>query len=129
MTEISPNAPLILIVDDDIELCTLLDRVLASEGFQVKTMYHGQPALEWLSKHTPDAIVLDIMMPDMDGFELLSKVRGIHVGGEMPVIMLSGRMNQQAIEDSQRLGADAWLSKTEGMRQLVTELKERLARH
>ena len=120
------NQALILIVDDDLELCELLNHMLMADGYRVKVMNHAQPAMDYLRHTTPDAIVLDIMMPDIDGFELLTHIRSRHPMDQMPVIMLSARMNDEAVQESAKRGANGWLSKADGVRQLVSDLKSRL---
>lgn len=125
----NPNLPQVLIVDDDVNLCELMPILLAREGFRTKTAISGREALDWLETNTPDAIVLDIMMPEMNGFELLQHMQDRFSGRSFPIIMLSARMDADAVARSRQGGADAWLNKSGDWQHLIAELKQRVGRH
>ncbi len=84
-----PKKPVILVVEDDPDFMTIMRLLLESRNFEVATANGGVQALHWLEDHTPDAIILDIMMPDLNGFAVLRKVRADEHLGMLPVIMLS----------------------------------------
>ena len=118
----------VLIVDDDIDLIDMMRITLTSAGFDVVAALSGAQALEWLADNTPDAIVLDIMMPDIDGFGVLRSVRADERTGQKPVIMLSSRVYLAAKEQSQREGADAYFSNPAPLMKLIEELREQMER-
>ena len=79
----------ILIVDDNPDVRMLLTDAITMLGLQVKTAEHGKEALEWIAKETPKLIVLDLMMPIMDGFTTLTNLQKTKEGRKIPVILLS----------------------------------------
>lgn len=79
----------LLLIDDDQELCELLTSWLGQEGFQVRACHDGLSARRALADHAPAAVVLDVMLPDGSGLELLKQLRNDHP--DLPVLMLSAR--------------------------------------
>lgn len=79
----------LLLIDDDQELCELLGSWLTQEGFAVRACHDGQSARQALAAHAPAAVVLDVMLPDGSGLELLKQLRSEHT--DLPVLMLSAR--------------------------------------
>lgn len=79
----------LLLIDDDQELCELLTSWLSQEGFQVRACHDGLSARKALAEAAPAAVVLDVMLPDGSGLELLKQLRSDHP--ELPVLMLSAR--------------------------------------
>ncbi len=115
----------ILLIDDDIELCELLEAFLALESFTTRAIHNGAEALSHLREHTYDAIVLDIMLPGMQGLEVLRRLREF---SPTPVLMLTARG-----EDGDRilgleLGADDYLPKPCNPRELSARLRAILRR-
>ena len=99
----------ILVVDDDEGLRDLFKEVLTDEGYQVLTAKNGKEALQKLEKEKPDLIVLDIVMPKMDGMEALGRIIG--KDKSVPVILHTSHPGYQ--EDFMRRAADAYLLKSE----------------
>jgi len=91
----------VLVVDDDPDLRALLRRMLEREGYLVDEAENGRAALERVRERTPGAILLDLMMPDMDGFEFLEELRRDEAGRGIPVIVITAR--DLSAEDHQRL--------------------------
>lgn len=115
----------LLIIDDDTELCALLDDFLKLEGFDVNALHDGQAAVEHCRSHSYDAVVLDIMLPGMQGLDVLRELRRL---GDTPVLMLTARG-----EDADRilgleLGADDYLPKPCNPRELAARLRAILRR-
>ena len=79
----------ILVVDDDPSVRALLRDLLESEGHEVRTVHDGYAALRALSSARPDCVVLDVMMPGMDGHEVLARLRALDGGASLPVVMLT----------------------------------------
>lgn len=115
----------ILIIDDDIELCGLLSDFLRLEGFQPSAIHNGAEAVQHCAEHRYDAIVLDIMLPGLQGLDVLRKLRQTST---TPVLMLTARG-----EDTDRilgleLGADDYLPKPCNPRELAARLRAILRR-
>ena len=93
----------ILIVDDDPLLCNFLTLTLHRAGYETEAVYSGQDALDYLSGSAVDLILLDIMMADLNGFEVLNALRSDPLTESIPVVVLTARVD--AI--SQKIGLDA----------------------
>ena len=102
--------PTVLVVDDDQSLLTLLEVVLGHD-FDLRTAADGGQALTHLASGTVDAVVLDIMMPEVDGFEVLRQVRADPRTKDVVVVMLTARVGTDWRVASDRLGADGYLAK------------------
>jgi DNA-binding response OmpR family regulator len=89
--------PRILLVDDDIAILRLLEVNFRMEGFDVDSAGHGEEALAAASNATPDVVILDLMMPGMDGREIYDRLRAEPATAEVPVIFLSARGRDDAL--------------------------------
>ncbi|MFP4607851.1 MAG: response regulator, partial [Thiohalospira sp.] len=98
----------ILLVDDDRELCAMLQEYLAGEGFAVTAVGDGEQALERLRGDHWEGVVLDVMLPGRDGFEVLRDLRRF---SEVPVLMLTARGEDTDTVVGLELGADDYLAK------------------
>jgi DNA-binding response OmpR family regulator len=116
----------LLLIDDDRELCELLISWLSQEGFSVRARHDGESARAALSEHTPSAVVLDVMLPDGSGLELLKQLRSDHP--ELPVLMLSARGEPLDRILGLELGADDYLAKPCDPRELTARLRAVLRR-
>jgi len=116
----------LLLIDDDRELCELLARWLSQEGFQVRACHDGGAARAALAAQTPAAVVLDVMLPDGSGLELLKQLRSEHP--ELPVLMLSARGEPLDRIIGLELGADDYLAKPCDPRELTARLRAVLRR-
>ena len=116
----------LLLIDDDQELCELLSSWLQQEGFQVLASHDGVSARANLAKHTPDAVILDVMLPDGSGLELLKQLRSEHP--DLPVLMLSARGEPLDRILGLELGADDYLAKPCDPRELTARLRAVLRR-
>ena len=103
--------PLILVVDDDFDLGRMLRLILTSGGYQVEVAHTGGEALAWLADHTPDLMLLDYMLPDMNGFAVLREMRGRESGGRLPVVMITAFSGPQLESESAEAGAQSLLRK------------------
>ncbi len=101
----------ILIIDDEPIACRTLARVLQREGFDTVAAHGGMAALELLAGQTPDLILLDVRMPDLDGLELLEILQGDPRWRALPVIMMTGVSDTNCIRRAHQLGAKAYLVK------------------
>ncbi|MHA7116992.1 response regulator transcription factor [Pseudomonas promysalinigenes] len=116
----------LLLIDDDQELCELLGSWLTQEGFAVRACHDGQSARQALAEQAPAAVVLDVMLPDGSGLELLKQLRSEHA--ELPVLMLSARGEPLDRILGLELGADDYLAKPCDPRELTARLRAVLRR-
>ena len=116
----------LLLIDDDQELCELLTSWLSQEGFQVRACHDGLSARKALAASSPDAVVLDVMLPDGSGLELLKQLRNDHP--DLPVLMLSARGEPLDRILGLELGADDYLAKPCDPRELTARLRAVLRR-
>ncbi|MGD0753156.1 MAG: response regulator, partial [Anaerolineales bacterium] len=109
----------ILVVDDKANVRTLVREYLTAEGFRVVTAENGQTALYTARQEKPDLILLDIMMPEMDGFAF---IRAFRKESDTPVILLTAKLEESDKVIGLELGADDYITKPFGMRELVARI-------
>lgn len=114
----------VLIIDDEIDTCKMLAMGLKSQGFQAKYALSGAQALAIIHTGPPDVIVLDLMMPDTDGFEVTRYLRGHATTEKLPIVILSAIARPDAEEEALRLGANIFLHKPVGSRDLATIIRK-----
>lgn len=117
--------PKILVVDDEERMARFIRLNLEHDGFQVIEAYRGHQAMEKLRTGLPDLVLLDIMMPDMDGFEVLKMIREV---SKIPVIMLTAKGEEDDKVKGLELGADDYITKPFSPRELVSRVKAVLRR-
>jgi DNA-binding response OmpR family regulator len=117
--------PTLLVVDDDHELCSMLEEYLAPEGFVTLTANTGPAGLEQLERVTVDLVVLDVMLPELSGFEVLRRLRA---HSRVPVIMLTARGEEVDRVVGLEMGADDYLAKPFSPRELVARIRAVLRR-
>ncbi|MFZ3150296.1 MAG: response regulator transcription factor [Anaerolineaceae bacterium] len=110
----------ILVVDDTRNVLAMLKEYLQNQGFEVLLAYDGREALEVLHDQKPDLILLDVMMPNMDGFQFLSKLRS---ESDLPVIMITARQQEADIIRGFELGADDYITKPFKLRELLMRIR------
>ena len=119
-------APRILVVDDEQPVQQLLDRTLSSEGYEVVPALDGEQALERIKSQSFDLVMLDVMLPKVDGFEVCRRVRA---ESSVPIIMLTAKAEEVADRVlGLELGADDYIIKTCSMRELRSRVKAVLRR-
>ena len=101
----------ILIVEDERMLAEMMKRNFLEGQFTVRTCYNGSDALALVTADLPDLIILDVMIPGMDGWEILSKIKSDPHTASVPVIICTGKDSVQDVERSYRAGAQAYLIK------------------
>jgi len=116
--------PTVLIVDDDEGTRTFVRASLELEGFDVREASSGTEGLAALEEEAPDLVLLDVMMPQMDGWEMLRRVQEQH-GGAIPVVMFSGKVEDAAGEAVER-GATGFIGKPFNPQQLIESTKQLL---
>ncbi len=113
----------ILVCDDERHIVRLIQVNLEKQGYQVVTAYDGKEGLEKIKAEKPDMCVLDVMMPYMDGFEVLKSLRREPETMDLPVIMLTAKAQDKDVFEGYHYGADMYLTKPFNPMELVSFVK------
>ena len=116
----------ILVVDDEVGALTLIGILLERGGFQVLKAKNAKSALDLVNEITPDLIILDVMMPDIDGIELCKILRSRPDTSKTPILMLSARGDKNSITRSEQAGATDYINKPILNNDLVEKVKSML---
>jgi DNA-binding response OmpR family regulator len=116
----------ILLADDEPNILMSLDFLMRKEGYHVFIARNGKEALEIAFKNLPDAIVLDIMMPELDGYEVCKQIRQSEDLANVKIVFLSAKSKETDFEKGYQMGADLYLTKPFSTKNLVTKIKELL---
>ncbi len=114
----------VLVVDDEPHILKSLAQYLEMEDFDVETASSGPEALEKVESVSPDLMVLDVMMPGMDGFEVLEKIRANEETASIPVIMLTAKDRSSDVMRGYELGASSYLVKPFNLDELVETIQQ-----
>jgi CheY-like chemotaxis protein len=117
----------VLVADDDEDILTLVGVRLERAGYDVMTAKDGVEALEVVEGRTPDVAVVDVMMPRMDGHELVRRLRERPETAAIPILVLTAAVQDRVAEASAEAGADAHMRKPFSARDLVAKLEEMLS--
>lgn len=116
----------ILVVDDEMYIVNILDFTLAGEGWEVVSANNGEDALRTLLKFEPDLVILDVMMPRIDGVEVCRAIKAREESADTPVIMLTAKDREKDKEEALEAGADLYLTKPFSPQRLVQEIRNLL---
>lgn len=116
----------ILLVEDDIEINQLVSKYLGKEGFDIHSAYDGNEALSYISNNEYQLVILDLMLPQIEGQEILRKIRA---KGTIPVIILSAKDSEIDKILGLELGADDYMTKPFTIGELVARVKAQLRRY
>ena len=119
----------ILIVDDEPNIVMSLDYLLRKNNFEVFIARNGNEALKLLDSEVPDLMLLDIMMPDVDGYEVCMHVKSNEKYKGVKVVFLSAKSKQEDIEKGYAMGADLYLTKPFSTRNLVKSIEKELTKN
>jgi CheY-like chemotaxis protein len=120
---------MLLIVDDSRDFSEVLARLLRYHGFEAKTAMSGPDALTWLNVQTPSLILLDVMMPEMSGIDVLRQLRSDLKHAEIPVIILTAGCTPQEEQEARALGVSGMLRKgSVEIAEIVTAIQSILSR-
>lgn len=114
----------VLVVDDEEMTRNLLRLMLSRSKFTVLEAGGGFAALEMIREHRPDLVILDLMMPDLDGFSVCERVRSQPEYDAMPIFILSARADQETIARGLSLGATKYLTKPVGYKDLLAHIQD-----
>jgi excisionase family DNA binding protein len=119
-----PTGPLVLIVDDDEGVRAFVRANLELEGYTVREAGNAAEGLGLLEDRLPDLILLDVMMPQVDGWEMLQRIQEQHGVGSIPVIMFSGKVDERSLAQATERGATSFLAKGFDPQQLIERTKQ-----
>ena len=121
----------ILVVDDEPDFCSIVQGQLEKEGFEVEIAYNGIEGLEKVHANPPDAIVLDIMMPEMDGYEVCKKLKADEKYADIPVVLLTAvashvTSTRYSHADGMSTEADDYIAKPASAEEIMESIKRLL---
>jgi len=120
------SGPLVLVVDDDDRLREFMRVNLEVEGYTVREASSGEEALEALEDQAPQLVLLDVVMPGIDGWQMLQRMQERH--GSIPVIMFSGQVDAKSADEAEERGARGFVGKPFDPQQLIESTKQLLPR-
>jgi two-component system alkaline phosphatase synthesis response regulator PhoP len=118
----------ILVVDDDRQIARLVSSYLQQAGFEIATAYDGETALAQVHRDRPDLLILDLMLPDRDGWDVTRAIRADQANADLPIIMLTARVEDTDKIVGLELGADDYISKPFNPREVVARVRAVLRR-
>lgn len=121
--------PRILVVDDEEDVVTFIKRALALEGMEVVTAFDGLSALDTALEEDPDLIILDIMMPIMNGYEVCARLRLEDKTKHVPVILLSSAYTTDTVRQAKIAGGSGYVAKPFTPAELVSEIRKLLPQY
>jgi DNA-binding response OmpR family regulator len=117
----------ILIAEDNAEIRALVSSILVEEGHKVSVAQNGQQGLEMLMEDPPDILVLDIMMPQMDGYSVLKELKSSGVKDQMKILILTAKTSESDWVRGYKLGADSYLTKPFDTDELINAIEDLLS--
>jgi excisionase family DNA binding protein len=120
----SKSGPLVLLVDDDEKVRELVRVNLEFEGYTVREAGSADEGLTAIAEAKPDLVLLDVMMPHVDGWEMLRQIQDQYGVGAIPVVMFSGKADEQAQVQATSSGAQAFVGKPFDLQQLIDQTKQ-----
>ena len=123
---VSRSGPVVLIVDDDERLREYVRVNLEMEGYTVHEAASAEEGLEVLDESRPDLVLLDVMMPEVDGWEMLQRMHDRHGVGSIPVVMFSGKVDERAADEAAERGAQGFIGKPFDPHELIAQTKQLL---
>lgn len=112
----------VVIVDDEPAMVDMLTTFLTMKGFQVHGAYTGMAGLDAIERVHPDIVLLDLMLPDIDGFEVCRRLRSRPAYASLPVVIISARAETEAVERAMGAGANAYMVKPLRFPELLEEI-------
>ena len=122
----SRSGPIVLIVDDDERLREYVRVNLEMEGYTVHEAGSAEEGMKVLDELRPDLVLLDVMMPKVDGWEMLQLMHERHGVGSIPVVMFSGKVDEAAADEAAERGAQGFIGKPFDPQELITQTKQLL---
>ncbi|MFQ5917213.1 MAG: PleD family two-component system response regulator [Candidatus Binatia bacterium] len=113
------NKRTIMVVDDNPDIVTIVKTILEVKGYVVQSAFSGQEVLNLLEEQKPDLIILDVMMPQMDGLEVLTRLKGDPGTASIPIILLTAKVQYEDVLGGYKMGADYYITKPFTSTQLI----------
>jgi len=113
----------ILVVEDDRDISELISYNLEREAYEVVCLYDGAPAVDYVHKGMPDLIILDLMLPEIDGIEICQKLKSDLITKHIPIIMLTAKSEEADVVVGLQMGADDYIAKPFSPKVLVARVK------
>jgi len=126
MSGFEPKKFSILMVDDNPKNLQLLGTTLRNEGYQVEFATNGRIALNWVNKKNFDLILLDIMMPEMSGYEVCEQIRKIEAYNDVPIVFLTAKTEKESVVYGFKLGAQDYITKPFDTAELLARVRTQL---
>lgn len=120
--------PQILIVDDDPQVLDMVELILSREGYQVRRAFNAFQAMELVRRDPPDLVIVDVMLPDMDGFTLCRTLRNTEHTATLPILVLTAVQTSNTAVDALTNGADDFIRKPFQPRELIARVRAHLRR-
>ncbi|HWL65914.1 MAG TPA: response regulator [Actinomycetota bacterium] len=117
----------ILIAEDNAEIRALVSSILAEEGHKVSVAQNGQQALDMMGEDAPDLLVLDIMMPQVDGYGVLKELRNTGLRDTVKILVLTAKTSESDWVRGYKLGADSYITKPFDIDELTNQVNELLS--
>ncbi len=117
------DKPRVLVVEDDVPVAHLVRDLLKTENFDATCVHEGHPAIDLVSRNQPDAIVLDVMLPDMSGFDVCQTLKLRRETNLIPIVMLTALNDDASVQSGYRVGANRYLVKPFKAEVLINELR------
>jgi len=118
------SGPLVLLVDDDAKVRELVRVNLEFEGYSVREAGSAEDGMAAIEEAKPDLVLLDVMMPQTDGWEMLRRIQERYGAGAIPVVMFSGKVDEQAQAQAATSGAQGFVGKPFDLQQLIDQTKQ-----
>src|SRR5438309_4779829 len=118
------RGPLVLVVDDDPQVREVVRVNLEMEGYAVLEAGNAEEGLKAVEDDAPDLVLLDVMMPQVDGWEMLRRVQERHGIGAIPVVMFSGKVDERSQAEAEERGAQGFVGKPFDLQQLIDQTKQ-----
>jgi DNA-binding response OmpR family regulator len=122
-----PARPRVLIVEDDPSIVQSLEFLLRAQGYETRTAMRGDEALAYAAAHPPDLVLLDVMLPEIDGFEVCLRLRADPRTRRTRVLMLTARGRDSELARGRAAGADDYLTKPFATQELIARVGQLLA--
>lgn len=119
----------VLIVEDEPEIAELIEFHLRREGIRSRIVHSGRKALEMIDRKRPDLVILDLMLPDLDGFQICRRLKSSPETGRIPVVMVTAKSEDADVVTGIELGADDYVMKPFSPKVLVARVKNVIRRH
>lgn len=122
-----PDKKIVLVIDDEPFIVDMITTFLRLKGYEVRSAFNGQDGLTLIPLEKPDVLLLDLMLPDIEGFEICQRVRAMPDFAQMPILIVSARNEPESKTRAAKVGANGYLTKPIRMLDLIAEMEKILS--